>query len=378
VLVLLSFALVLVATVLLVLGLLNDGGLTLIYISIACSAAAAIVLIAAVRMAKPREDAADAPAPLLEPEPEQALVPAGVGATAERSAPTAVAPAPVAPVPTIEPAPAPAPEPEPEVWSAADQDEWSADDDWAEGDELEFPIADYDDLTAAQILPLLPQLYADEIDVVEERERATKSRPEILDRLAELRVAMADEEPGADPLAGHVDPPAAPVPAEPEAVDVWGPGADEADEAPSDGPAVFPIADYDDLTVSELRPLLNELDDLELEMVRERELAGRARATIVDDINRRLGVVPAPAPRKAATRKAAAKKAPAKRAPAKKAAVKKAPTKKAAAKKAPAKKAATKKAATKKAATKKAPAKKAATKKAPAKKAAKKATKRSR
>jgi hypothetical protein len=69
VLVLLSFALVLVATVLLVLGLLNDGGLTLIYISIACSAAAAIVLIAAVRLAKPREDTAAAPEPLLEPEP---------------------------------------------------------------------------------------------------------------------------------------------------------------------------------------------------------------------------------------------------------------------------------------------------------------------
>jgi hypothetical protein len=44
VLVLLSIALVLAATVVLVVGLVNDDGLTLIYISIACSLAGAIVL----------------------------------------------------------------------------------------------------------------------------------------------------------------------------------------------------------------------------------------------------------------------------------------------------------------------------------------------
>ena len=41
---LVSLALVLGATVLLVLGLLGDGGLTLIVLSIACSVAAAVVL----------------------------------------------------------------------------------------------------------------------------------------------------------------------------------------------------------------------------------------------------------------------------------------------------------------------------------------------
>jgi hypothetical protein len=54
--------------------------------------------------------------------------------------------------------------------------------------EIDFPIADYDDLTASQLLPLLPQLYADEIEVVEARERATHARPELLERLAELRI----------------------------------------------------------------------------------------------------------------------------------------------------------------------------------------------
>jgi hypothetical protein len=65
VLVLVSFALVLLATVLLVLGLLNDE-LTLIYLSIACSAGAAIVLIVALRR-HPRETAPPAAGP---PAPE--------------------------------------------------------------------------------------------------------------------------------------------------------------------------------------------------------------------------------------------------------------------------------------------------------------------
>jgi hypothetical protein len=106
-LVLLSFALVLAATVLLVLGLLNDE-LTLIYLSIACSAGAAIALIVALRH-HPRAAAVD------------------------------------------------------------------------------FPIADYDELTVEQILPLLGQLEGDEIGVVEARERATQRRPEILEPLPQLR-----------------------------------------------------------------------------------------------------------------------------------------------------------------------------------------------
>lgn len=106
-LVLLSFALVLVATVLLVLGLLNDG-LTLIYLSIGCSAGAAIVLIVALRRHQPAAEA-------------------------------------------------------------------------------DFPIADYDALTVGQVLPLLEQLERDEIGVVEARERVTQRRPEILERLTQLR-----------------------------------------------------------------------------------------------------------------------------------------------------------------------------------------------
>jgi len=365
VLVLLSFALVLVATVLLVLGLLNEDGLMLIYISIGSSVAAAIVLMIALRRNKPRVEAKKPPEPL--PVAEEA---------------------PAAPV-------------EPTSAEATDDREWLAAD-WEEGDQVDFPIADYDDLTAGQILPLLPQLYADEVEVVEARERSTKSRPEILDRLAELR--------GDAPAAAAAAPAVAPTDASsaPPAPGAWKYADDEDDW--------FPIEDYESLSAAQIRPLLGELDPEELGLVRTRELGLGRRRSLLDDIDRRLGTTSdaAPAPSKArapakkvapatkkparGTRKAAAparkaaaparkaaaparKAAPAKRAPAKKAAA--APTKAGPAKRAaPTKRAAP---ATKKAApaARKAPAKKkasAATRKTPAKKSApaKKATKRSR
>jgi hypothetical protein len=57
---------------------------------------------------------------------------------------------------------------------------------------VEFPIADYDDLTTDEVLGLLPQLYSDELDVVEARERDGAARLAILDRLAELRATGTD------------------------------------------------------------------------------------------------------------------------------------------------------------------------------------------
>ncbi|MDP8987554.1 MAG: hypothetical protein M3N11_04310, partial [Actinomycetota bacterium] len=169
------------------------------------------------------------------------------------------------------------------------------------------------------ILPLLPELYDDELDVVEDRERATKNRAAILNRLAELRE---------EPLEPVVD-----------------------EERMAPAPA-FPIGNYDRLRVSQIRALLPQLSEDELEQVRRREQEGKSRSTVLAAIDRELGVAP-PAP---------AKKAPAKKAPAKKAPAKKAPAKKAPAKKAPVKKTAapTKKGAARGTAAKKATANKAA------------------
>jgi hypothetical protein len=53
-------------------------------------------------------------------------------------------------------------------------------------DEEPFPIEDYDDLRAGEILPLLPQRYADELERVAAHERSTANRGAILERIDEL------------------------------------------------------------------------------------------------------------------------------------------------------------------------------------------------
>ncbi|MGI8757803.1 MAG: hypothetical protein ACR2K0_00675 [Acidimicrobiales bacterium] len=223
----------------------------------------------------------------------------------------------------------------------------------AEDDEL-FPIAEYDELTEAEILPLLAELYDDELDVVEDRERATKNRAAVLDGLADLRQGPGTTEVVMEPEGDWE------VPDE-----GWAPRPEAHDED------LFPIADYDNLRVPEIRAVLRELSQDELERVRDRELEGANRRMVLAAIYRELGVeAPAPA-RKSSARKAAAKTAPARKAVARKAPAKKAAAKKTAAKKTAAKKTAAKKTAARKTAAKKAPAK---AKKAPAKKTAAKKT----
>jgi hypothetical protein len=362
-LVLLSFGLVLIATVLLVLGLLVGDGLTLIYFSIGLSAVAAVVLFVAVRVSKPSKVPSSAPAPLL---PEPARVPVGVGATTDTAATAStaalpqMAPPPVAPpaaAPPVAAAPptvaAPAPAaPETGEWLAADQEWDDGEGEW-EDEEIEFPIADYDELTEDEILPLLPELYEDEIDVVADREKAGQNRASILLALDDLR--------GADPIdAGGV---AADEDVEDEEdVDE----ADEVDEVEEEGDLEdeedygLPILDYDELSVSEIVSVLGELDDEELEEVKAYEQEGRARTTIIANIDRRLGITVAPV-RRAAKRAPVRRAAPSRRAPAKKAPARAA---------APAKKAPARKAVQKAAPAKKAPARAAApAKKAPARKA---------
>jgi len=297
--VLLSFLLVLAAAVTLVIGLLNSG-LALIYVSIACSVAAGIVLALAVVRSRPRERAATSVGTerlrALEGEAEPAVTvvsPRGRAATYEEEE-EELEPTRAVDVLDVEPA-------------------------GVGGDgEGVFPIADYDDLKVGEIVALLPELDPDELEMVRRREAAGKNRSTILTRLEALTEAAEDRG--------------------------WDVGEEEWEGA---GGEVFPIADYDELKVSEIVPLLPELDPDELELVRERELRSANRATIVSRIDALLGAEeePPPPPKRAPARKAAAKKAPAKKA-AKKTAAKKAPAKKAA-KKTTAKKSAAKKTAKK-------------------------------
>jgi hypothetical protein len=62
----------------------------------------------------------------------------------------------------------------------------AADDDGGDDDELMFPIEDYDDLRVSEILPLLPELYDDELELVAERERGGANRASVLNRIDDL------------------------------------------------------------------------------------------------------------------------------------------------------------------------------------------------
>ena len=314
-LVLVSFGLVLLATILLVVGLLTDDGLTLIYFSIAASFIAAVVLYLAFRRARPKADTTSEPPTPIAPEGAEDELDA-------RPEPTAVTPAVVAPAVTtpeavvaateepeadLEPEPAAA-DADPAVDVAAASDDWTADDDWADDGEfdVEFPIADYDELTVAEIMPLLPQLYSDELGIVAERERNGKGRTSILSRLDELAASgteadaleaevagAVDEEPAAVAAATAAAPeagrdetlamprPAAPAPQVPSLSD------DEDDDD------WFPIADYDELSVDQIVPLLAMLEDDELEDVKAREAAGQGRKSVIAEIDRQLGLVEA-------------------------------------------------------------------------------------
>jgi len=318
--VLVSFLLVLAAAVTLVIGLLNSG-LGLIYVSIGCSVAAGIVLALAVVRSRPERAAA----PAAGSERLRALE--------EEEAPT------VTVVPTrgrgrrgAEPV-----EPEEEEVEAG-----------ATGDGV-FPIADYDDLKVGEIVSLLPELDEDELEMVREREEAGKNRTTILTRVEAL--AGATVAAGASSGGGDWD-------ASERHWDSWSdeggeeePEEEEA-EVGADDEDIFPIADYDDLKAAEVVSLLPELDDDELEQVRDREERGAARATVLNRIDQLLGVEPPPAKKAPAKKAAAKKKSPAKKAPAKKAAAKKSTAKKTSAKKTTAKKSTAKKSTAKKTAKK--------------------------
>jgi len=302
VLVLVSFGLVLLATILLVVGLLADR-IGLIYVSIGCSAVAAVVLWLAFRGAKPKKDAAaEPPAPILpdgvEPEaPAVAAAPAPARPVASEDV-DATAVQPVVADPAAEaaddvnPGATPTADTEPAVAEATADDDWVDDDDWADaGDfEVEFPIADYDDLSVDEIMPLLPQLYSDELDIVAERERSTKNRRTILARLDELAASGTDADAEAveedeAPAADEVEASAAPArPARP-AAEVPSLSDDDWDDE------VFPIADYDELTADQIIPLLSQLEDDELEDVKAREVAGQGRKSVITEIDRQLGLV---------------------------------------------------------------------------------------
>ena len=260
---LVSFLLVIVATIFLLSGLFLTDSLFLIFVSIACSALAGIVLVLAVMKSKPRPS----------------TVPAAEG---EGQVPATASVA--ADAPAGRPAPARR----------------------AEG--REFPIPDYDSLEVVEVLPLLGDLEPSELEMVRQREASGRAHPWILARVDALLEAEADADtsehawaPGPIGTSGQQrslleEDQDEIVEVEPDDA-AWATPRD-SDWAASDFPLDsgsdyddlsvgrdFPIDRYNALRVTEILPLLANLGSEDLKMVREEEAAGKARASILARID---------------------------------------------------------------------------------------------
>lgn len=381
---LVTIGLVLVGAVSLVIGFVSNS-LAPIYLSIACSVIAGVVLVVFSRMSKRQE----------------AGGPSSSGFTPARAPGSWTPPSPPSPPPAPSyRAPAasandPVPASSAGAAMAASASSVAVDD---------FPIDGYDTLRVSQILPALDGLDLDDLDVVREREEQGKNRTTVLRRIDTLMDELEAEEAeeAGDSTPAIDDDLVGDAAFEPEDDlvedldddDDFDADDDEAGVTDQDHTAVmpivapaedsFPIPGYDRLPVAQILPLLDDLDDDELDQVAEHEEQGKNRAAILDRIDDMFEPMddqaPPPPPPPVPVKRAPAKRAPA----AKKVAATKAPAKRAPAKAAPTKAAAVKKAAVKKVAPVKRPspvlprataAKKAAPAKRPAattKKAAKK------
>lgn len=353
--VLVSFLLVLAAAVTLVVGLLQSG-LTLIYLSIGCSVVAGLVLAVAVLRGRPEpKGAASAPARPYSPPPEPAYSSSSSAPSYSSSSYTpdpepaeeswrVDTPAPASRSRFGRPAAvaieAPEPEPEPEESRIAGYARRAAgagastSPSVISGEMPEpitrggFPLPDYDDLRAPELLRRVEELDAAQLEQVKAREEAGKNRVSILTRIdARLETLR---EPGweIDEATWEGDAPEEAAPAEAD-LDAGDDFEDEPAAEPEPAPAVgddFPIPSYDSLRVGQILPVLRDLDDAELEEVRQYEAAGKARSGILD----RIEFLAAGGSRPAAAAPAAAAAAPAKKAAAAKKAAPAAPAAKAA------------------------------------------------
>ena len=177
----------------------------------------------------------------------------------------------------------------------------------------DLPIADYDELSVSEILPLLEELDLDELEEVREHEVANRSRRTVLGQIDSLLDELSVAEPaaqGGEALSYEEDDEEYEDEEEEELeeLDEEEEYEDEEDEELEDeeedeepaGEDSFPIADYDDLKSSEILPLLPQLYPDELEIVWEHENATRARELVLARIDVLLEEEEVPPPRRTA------------------------------------------------------------------------------
>ena len=255
---LVSFLLVIVATIFLVSGLFLTKDLALIFISIGCSALAGLVLVVAVLRSRPKPtDAAP-----IEAETSAGRAAAAPG-TAAASAGTAT-----------------------------------------------FPIEDYDALEVVDVLPLLGELNPRALEQVRSREASGRAHPWVLARIDAL---LESEEETGEWEAGELGPEdewAEPQPewADSENRSEW--TASDFDLEPSSEGEYgeleiardFPFPNYESMRATDILPMLSNLDEDDLKLVREVEAGGKARTSILSRIDallaRGLGLPGVTAPAK--------------------------------------------------------------------------------
>src|SRR5207253_2766626 len=103
----------------------------------------------------------------------------------------------------------------------------------------DFPIADYDTLRAPELLRRVDDLDAAQLEQVRAREASSKNRISIISRIDTRLESMQEPGWGADEVAWEAEAPAADEPAA---------AGDE-----------LPIANYDNLRVGQILPLLRDL-----------------------------------------------------------------------------------------------------------------------
>lgn len=321
---LVSFLLVIVATIFLVSGLFLTKDLALIFISIGCSALAGLILVLAVLRSRPKgaEDVAvERPESVPSDQPAHApsarsagragfpienydalevvevlpllgeLTPAGLAQVRQREASGRAHPWVLARIDAL--LESEAETGEWETGAAAEEDEWAEPaPEWAEGerepepsewsasdfpleagperdfDELEisrdFPIADYESRRATDVLTLLAQLDNEDLKLVREVEAGGKGRTSILSRIDTL-LARGEGLPG-----------------------VASPSRPTAAKAPSRAAQSLPIADYDSLTVAQITAQLAQLPAADLRTLRTYEKRHKARSGVITKIEAAL------------------------------------------------------------------------------------------
>ena len=178
---LVALALVVVGALCLVIGFVTEAA-AVIYLSLACSLVAFVMLIVYARVAKRQEAAGSAVQETSAPAwpPAAAPVRAEPEPTTGEAEPTRVETAVAKPWVAAEDA-------EPTTATAAAASPEDAD----EADEL--PIAGYDRMRVAQILPLLPTLDLDELAAVREHEEEGRNRGTIIRRVDQLMDELEKE-----------------------------------------------------------------------------------------------------------------------------------------------------------------------------------------